>query len=375
MGDRVKYPGIIFGIAFATLLMAQQIAIFVGIMERTASQISDIRDAEIWVMDANTRYVDEAPALPDSDLWRVRSVPGVAWAVKLYKGQVQARLDNGQYRTCNLLGIDDNSLVGAPRQMILGQVEDLKLPDAVIVDAAGYDYIWPGQPLQLGGAFEMNDRRAVVVGICKVAPPYYSLPVLFTRYSQAERFVPHDRNLMTFILAKPESALPVEEVCRRIDEQTRLEHRRLAALTQDQFRRQTIRYFLSHTGIAVNFGITIALGFIVGAAIAGQTFYLFTVENLKQFGALKAMGACNGHLLCMISLQALVVGGIGYGVGCGLTAGFFEATQHSHHLAGLCLGPEIMLGVGVAVLLIVLLASVLSARRVLLLEPAEVFRG
>src|SRR4051794_24191552 len=93
MGDRTKYFGIVFGIAFATLLMAQQISIFVGIMSRTASQIKDVRDADIWVMDAKTRFVDEVPALPETDLQRVRGVAGVEWAVRLFKGQVSARLE------------------------------------------------------------------------------------------------------------------------------------------------------------------------------------------------------------------------------------------------------------------------------------------
>jgi putative ABC transport system permease protein len=375
MGDRTKYFGIIFGIAFATLLMAQQISIFAGIMGRTASQIKDVRDADIWVMDANTRFIDEAPALPETDLQRVRGVPGVAWAVKMFKGQVNARLETGQYRSVILFGLDDNSLVGAPQNMVLGNVEDLRRPDAVIVDESGYQYMWPGEPLALGKTIEMNDRRAVLVGICKVSPPFTTLPVMYTRYSQAEWFVPHNRNLMSYILAKPQPDVPAEEVCRRIEEQTHEHNRQLVALTQDQFFWKTIRYFLSSTGIPVNFGITIALGFIVGVAIAGQTFYLFTVENLRQFGSLKAMGVNNLRILTMIILQAIVVGLIGYGIGMGLTAAFFEGTSHVTHLAGLGMYPEIMLGVGAAVLFIVLLASVVSARRVLTLEPAVVFRG
>jgi putative ABC transport system permease protein len=375
MGDRTKYFGIIFGIAFATLLMAQQISIFAGIMGRTASQIKDVRDADIWVMDANTRFIDEVPALPETDLQRVRGVPGVAWAVKMYKGQVSARLATGQFRSIILFGLDDNSLVGAPRDLILGNVEDLRRPDAVIVDKAGYQYMWPGEPFELGKTIEMNDRRGVLVGICKVSPPFTTLPVMYTRYSQAEWFVPHNRNLMSFILAKPQPDVPAEEVCRRIEVQTHENNRQLVALTQQQFFWKTIKYFLSSTGIPVNFGITIALGFVVGIAIAGQTFYLFTVENLRQFGALKAMGVCNGRIMGMIFLQAIVVGLIGYGIGMGLTAAFFEGTSHITHLAGLGMYPEIMLGVGAGVLFIVMLASVVSARRVLLLEPAVVFRG
>jgi putative ABC transport system permease protein len=374
-GDRTKYLGIIFGIAFATLLMAQQISIFAGIMGRTASQIKDVRDADIWVMDKNTRFVDEVPPLPETDLQRIRGVEGVAWAVHMYKGQVNCRLENGQFRNVVLFGLDDNSLVGAPQEMIMGNVEDLRRPDALIVDKAGFEYMWPDQPFELGKTIEMNDRRAVLVGICKASSPFFSLPVMYTRYSQAEWFVPHDRNLMSFILVKPEPDVPPEEVCRRIMERTKDEHRELVALTQEQFFWVTIKYFLGSTGIPINFGITIGLGFIVGVAIAGQTFYLFTVENLRQFGALKAMGVSNSRILGMIFLQAMVVGAVGYGIGAGLTAAFFEGTSRVTALAGLGMFPAVMIGVGAAVLFIVLLASVVSSRRVLLLEPAVVFRG
>jgi putative ABC transport system permease protein len=132
---------------------------------------------------------------------------------------------------------------------------------------------------------------------------------------------------------------------------------------------------MSSTGIPVNFGITIALGFIIGVAIAGQTFYLFTIENLKQFGALKAMGLSNIRIVGMILLQALVVGLIGYGIGVGITAIFFESTSHITALAGLHMFWWVMAGTGGAVLVIVVLASLLSIRRVLVLEPAVVFRG
>jgi putative ABC transport system permease protein len=369
-GDRAKYLGIIFGIAFATLLMAQQVSIFIGIMKRTGNQILDVRDAAIWVMDNKTRYIDEVPALPDVDLQRVRGVSGVAWAVKLYKGQVRARLPDGAFRNIVLLGLDDTSLVGAPVEMLAGKLSDLRQNDAVIVDKAGHEYLWPGEPFKLGRTLEINDRRAVLVGVCKASSPFFSMPIMYTRYSVAGGFVARERNFMSFVLAHPEPGRTAEEVCQSIREQTQLQ-----ALTREQFFWKTIRYFLGSTGIPVNFGITICLGFIVGVAIAGQTFYLFTLENLKQFGALKAMGLTNTRILSMIFLQALLVGAIGYGIGIGLTAGFFETTGNITHLAGLGLRWEVALGTAVAVLVIVMLAALVSARRVLVLEPAVVFRG
>ena len=146
MGDRAKYLGLIFGVSFATLLMTQQVSIFMGIMTRTANQILDVRDAEIWVMDNKVRFIDEVPALPDTDLVRVRGVQGVEWAVRMYKGQVRARLADGNFRNVVLFGLDDESLVGAPQTMLLGNLADIRNPDAVIVDKAGYEYMWPGQP-------------------------------------------------------------------------------------------------------------------------------------------------------------------------------------------------------------------------------------
>jgi putative ABC transport system permease protein len=261
--------------------------------------------------------------------------------------------------------------------MLAGRLDDLNQPDAVIVDKAGYEYMWPEdkelvatQGYQLGKVFEMNDRRAVLVGVCKASAPFTTLPVLYTRYSQAAGYVPRERNLMTFVLARPEAGQDVQQVCNRIQEQTGR-----MALTRQQFFWKTIFYFLGSTGIPVNFGITIALGFIVGVAIAGQTFYLFTVENLKQFGCLKAMGLSNLRIVGMILLQAIVVGAIGYSLGIGLTAIFFESTRHMTHLAGLYLYGEVMVGTAASVLFIVILASLISIRRVLVLEPAVVFRG
>jgi putative ABC transport system permease protein len=175
---------------------------------------------------------------------------------------------------------------------------------------------------------------------------------------------------MNYILVKANDGVDHSELCRRIEARTGR-----MALTGRQFFWKTVAYFLSSTGIPVNFGITIALGFIVGAAVTGQTLYLFIVESLKQFGALKAMGIPNGGILRMIVLQALLVGSIGYGLGAGLTAIFFITTGNITHLAGLHMTWVALLGTGAAVLVIVVATSIISARRVLTLEPAVVFRG
>jgi putative ABC transport system permease protein len=168
---------------------------------------------------------------------------------------------------------------------------------------------------------------------------------------------------MNFILVKSKDGIDRAELCRRIEDRTGR-----MALTQSQFFWKTVKYFLGSTGIPVNFGITIALGFIVGAAVTGQTLYLFIVESSKQLGALKAMGDPNAGILRMILLQAVLVGCIGYGLGVGLTAIFFITTGNITHLAGLHMTWAALLGTGAAVIVIIIATSVISARRVLTLR-------
>jgi putative ABC transport system permease protein len=210
----------------------------------------------------------------------------------------------------------------------------------------------------------------VVVGICKTSAPYQTLPVAYARYSEVRRVVPAERNHMSFVLVKAQSGVALHDLCQRI--QTRTE---LLALTKEEFCWKTIRYYVGMTAVPINFAITVLLGFVVGVAVAGQTFYLFTLEHLKQFGALKAMGVSNPRLVGMILLQALVVGTLGYGLGMGLTALFFEWTKHMPQLQGLFLPWQVLAATGVAVLLIAGLSSLACIRRVLVVEPAIVFRG
>lgn len=369
-GDKAKYAATIFGVAFGTLLISQQTSIFVGLMRRTASQILDVREASIWVMDPQVENSDEIRPISDNVLHRVRGVPGVEWAVPLYKGNVRIKVADGKFRQGILMGLDDASLVGAPSRMIEGTLEDLKKPDGIVIDKEGYALLFPGEPQQLGRELEMNDRRAVIVGICKVSSPFQTFPVMFARYGQAMKWVPPERNRLSFILAEPANGVSAESVARSIGAATGL-----SAWTRIEFAWKTVEYYMKNTGIPVNFGITIGLGFIVGTAIAGQTFYLFTLENLRQFGSLKAMGLSNLRLIGMILLQAGVVGAVGYGLGIGMTALFFEATRDVPNLVGFFLPWQVAAMSAATVLVISVLASLLSIRKVLVLEPAVVFRS
>lgn len=370
MGDRAKFLSLIFSVAFATFLISQQMSIFCGLMERTRGQILDVGDVDLWVMDAGTRYFDEVYALSDNDLYRVRSVPGVAWAVPYFRATTNARAATGAFRTVTVNGLDDASLVGAPHSMIMGSVEALRGPDAVIVDRAGFSFLFPGQPLRLGDVLEMNDHRVRIVGICIPSAPFVSSALLWTRYSEALGYVGRQRRQMTFVVAKAQPGVALPELARRIHDQVGVK-----AMTAHDLGWMTIWYYIANTGIPVNFVITVIVALIVGTVISGQTFYIFTLENLKQFGALKAIGTTNRRIVTMILLQAGIVGFVGFSFGSGLTAAFFTAVQSSEGLRGIVLKWQVLLGTAVVVSGIILAASLLSVQKLIKLEPAEVFRG
>ncbi len=222
MGDRGKYLGIVLGLTFASLIMTQQPAIFVGLMARSFSFISDVGQPDIWVMDPKVQFVDDVKPLQDTQLYRVRGVEGVDWAMPLYKGMIKARLYDGTFQTCNVIGLDDTTLIGGPPVMVKGKLEDLRRSDGVIVDIDGArDKLakkpaTPGGkpvPLDIGDTLELNDRRAVVVGIAKNTRTFQSQPVVYTTYSRAMLYAPRERKLLSFVLVK---AKPGEDVARLV---------------------------------------------------------------------------------------------------------------------------------------------------------------
>jgi putative ABC transport system permease protein len=375
VGDRAKYLGIIMGITFASLLITQQLAIFLGLMTRTYGAVTDLALPDIWVMDPKVQFIDDIKPLQDTELYRVRGVDGVEWAVPLYKGLIKARLDNGNFQTCNVMGLDDATLIGGPPTMIEGKLADLRRADGVIVDDVGarekLAKIGPdgkAVPLKIGDTLELNDHRAVVAGICRVSRTFQSQPVVYTTYTRATTFAPRERKLLSFVLVKAKPGQDVQELCRRIEHVTGME-----AQTGSEFKKTTYMYFMKYTGIPINFGIAVALGFLVGTAIAGQTFYNFTLDNLRHFGALKAMGAGNGMLLRMIILQALIVGLIGYGLGVGLAAMFGWMLRDSE--LAFMLPWQLLVVTGVAVTVICIFSSLISMWKVVKLEPAIVFKS
>lgn len=372
--DKAKYFGMILSISFSTLIITQQAAIFIGLMLRTISTIEDINQPDIWVMDANVQMIDDIKPLRETDLFRIRSIQGVAWAMPLFRGQLRARLSSGKFQTCTLVGVDDATLIGAPYKMVSGCVEALRYPDAVIVDQVGsLDKLaiecadGVKVPLNVGSVMELNDRRAYVVGICDIKRPFFSQPVIYTTYSRALQYAPYERKLLSFILVKSDKGISPKQLCDRIKCITPF-----AAYTNKEFEWITIWYYLKNTGIPINFGLAVLLGILIGAVIAGQIFYNFITDNLKYLALLSVIGASDGLLARITILQALWVALLGWGIGSGFAAFLGYATRNtelSFHLPW-----QLFIGCGLIIFFICAASALMNIRRIFNIDLAMVFK-
>ena len=370
-GSTGRFIAIVMGVTFAALLIAQQASIFCGLMRQTSNQVRDITDAPIWVMDPSVQFIDDAKPMSTSMLQRVRGVTGVSWAVPLAKGIVRAKLSDGRYQQALLLGLDDASYVGGPGpdRIVAGSLDLLGQPDAVFIDVRGAKQIWPDVANPIGLEIEMNDRRAKIVGLFTAAQTFQTFPVVLTRFTRAMKYQPPERKTITFILAGNADGTTPEQACKAITSATGLQ-----AQTKDQFIWTTMMYYATRTGIPINFGITVILGFTVGLAISGQTFYLFTVENLRYYATFKAIGATDGQVAGMVIRQAIVVGLLGLALGLGLASAFGVFANSTAKLA-FFMPWQVVAITCVAVMVMIVLASLLSLRKLFTLDPADLFRG
>lgn len=377
IGDRLKYFALVAGLAFAGLLVTQQSSIFTGYASRMGVWIRETAQNDLWVMDPQVQYSDDIKPITDTMLYRVRGVEGVQWAVPMYKGFLPARLPDGAVTTVRVVGLDDSTLMGGPARMLEGTLADLRQDRAMIVhvrqaaDGLSLKTGMPGEgprALRVGDEVSINDNSLRVTGVFDASDEFFWDPIVYTTYSRALSIAPRTRKLSTFVLVKTAPGADVKEVARKIEVSTGMR-----AMTPRQFDRLTMWFLLTRTGILINFGITVALGVVIGVLASAQTFFSFVVENTRYFATIKAMGGSDWTIARMILLQVVVVGGVGYGIGLGLAA----ITGELFEGGGLAFRMPWQIPVlgALSVLGCCMFAGMISAYRVFRLQPAAVFKA
>lgn len=366
VNDRAKFSALLVGITFAVFLMIQMTSLFAGILNRSSSTVLNI-GAKVWVMDPAVNTVANSIGMPDYILDAVRSINGVKYAVPLYSGGALVKLRSGTYQSVTVIGLDDTSLFGRP-EMIAGKIEDIYAENAfIVVKDAEFPKL---ENPRVGSDFELNDHRGVIVGIASVTTSgLFGIPTLYTTYERAIQYIPSTRYTISYILVEPQSAQDIP----RIEQQVRALG--YLALTKDEFIQRISDFYKYQTGLGTNILLMTVISFIVGLSISGQTFYTFILENLERFGALKAIGAKGHELISMILFQASFTALTGYGLGVGLctlliTIAKLRIPDYAAMITFTNLGLAFVM-----VLIIAAISSYIGVRKVLHIEPFDIFRG
>jgi len=366
VNDKAKFMALLVGITFAVFLMIFVTSLFSGALNHASATIINI-GASLWVMDPTVATVSNSVGMPDYVLDAVRSMQGVKFAVPLYSGGALVKLSDGTYQSVTVVGLDDTSLFGRPA-LLEGRIEDIYAENGFI---AVRDAEFPKlENPHIGSELEINDHRGVIVGIAKVTTSgLYGIPTLYTTYERAVQYIPNPRYTISYVLVEPKSASDIPRIKQQVEALGYL------ARTKQEFMQRTADFFIYETGGGTNILIMTAISFIVGLSISGQTFYAFILENLERFGALKAIGTRSRDLVGMILFQATFTAFTGYGLGVGLCALLiWLARLRLPIYAAMVTYGNLALAFGMVVV-IAAVSSYVGVRRVLRIEPFDVFRG
>ena len=366
VNDKAKFSALLIGITFAVFLMMFVTSMFSGVLMHASSTILNI-GAPLWVMDPAVETASNSVGMPDYVLDAVRSMQGVKYAVPLYSGGALVKLRDGTYQSVTVIGLDDTSLYGRP-ELTAGKIQDIYAENGfIVVHDAEFSKL---ENPHLGSEFELNDYRGVIVGIAKVATSgLYGLPTLYTTYERAIQYIPNPRYTISYVLVEPKSASDIARIKKQVEA---LGYR---ARTKEEFMQRTADFFVYRTGGGTNMLIMMLISFIVGLSLSGQTFYTFILENLERFGALKAIGEKSRDLVAMILFQATFTTFTGFGLGigmCVLSVALAKARLPSY--AAMITFSNLALSFGMVVV-IAAVSSYVAIRRVLKIEPFDIFRG
>lgn len=366
VNDRGKFAALLVGITFAVFLMIMMTSMFTGILHKSTATVVNV-GAKMWVMDRAVNNVVSSIPMPDYILDAIRSMDGVEYAVPFYSGAALVKLRNGTYQSVSVLGLDDTSLLGMP-EMIKGKREDIFADNAFIV-VKDSKFAKLGRP-DLGTDFEINDNRGVIVGIAKVATSgLFGIPTLYTTYSRAIQYIPNSRFTISYVLLEPKSPQDVAQIKKNV---AALGYQ---ALTKDEFIEKIANFYKYQTGLGTNVMLMTIISFIVGLSISGQTFYTFILENLEKLGALKAIGAKGSQLIYMIFFQATFTSLAGYGLGIGLASLMIALAKLRLPSYAAEVSYVNLALAFVMVLIIAAISSYIGIRKVIKIEPFDIFRG
>ena len=363
MHDRMKLAGALLGVVFATFLGAQQLGIFLGLVQKN-TLLADGVQADVWIAARDTRQAEASTTLPERTLYLARTTPGVEWADPLLFANASIVTVGGRSEGVRIVGFDAATGHGGPWNITAGDAASLRIPGSVFLDTIDRGR---NGGVDIGSVREINGKAATVVGFTSGLQPF-GPTYAFTDYEQALRWFGRTDRDPHFVIVGLEPNADVAAVVAGL--QAALPD--TDVMTGDEYHSRIVKYLLTETQIGVSFGTSTVFGMLVGFVIVGLTMFSGVVDNLREFGMLKAIGATNLDLAVILLFQATGYALAGSGLGL-LLAGGLAAGIRSPELS-LILPPWLIFGAPAVMLVVCIAASVLALLRLRGLEPAMVFR-
>lgn len=363
--DKVRLAVTLTGIVFAVVLIVVELGLFVGFTE-TTSNLIDNSGADLWVTSKHVPYVEQGVPFSERKLYQVRAVPGVGMAEKLISRWVTWKNPDGRQESVQIIGMNVDEPLARPWNLVQGTAQDLKRPDAIIMDEIYKQKLGVDHAEQV---FEINGKRARVVGFTRGIRAFTTSPYVFTTFKRAQEYanIPDDQTI--YILVKLAPGANLEQV--RHDILARV--RDVDVVTNQQFSHMTQFYWMFTTGAGVAVLLAALLGLVVGFVVVAQTIYATTMDHLREFGTLKAMGAPNSYVYKVIIKQAAISAVIGYFLGMIVSVFVVHASQKGG--AAILMPPPMAVGMFFLTLFMCIGAALVSINKVTRLDPAMVFKG
>lgn len=362
--DRVRLAVTLTGVVFAVVLIVVQLGLFEG-FSHTTTALVDHSHADLWIVSKNVPYIEQGVPFSERKLYTVRATRGVAEAEKYIVRFSQWKRADGQEEAVQVVGVNPESSLGTPWNVVGGRIEDLKVDNSVFVDRIYFEKLGVKQ---LGDEVEIRGHRARVVGLTQGIRTFTTSPYVFTNYRNALDYALIDDNQTMFILVKAQAGVNLPDLQKRL--QAALTD--VDVLTRQQFSSMTRHYWLYTTGAGMAVLMAAALGLLVGVVVVAQTIYSTTIDHLREFGTLKAMGATNGYIYRVIMKQAAIAAVLGYALGIALSI----FIVHESRKGGANIELPWQLGVGMfgVTLFMCVIAAFVSINKVTKLDPALVFK-
>ena len=364
--DKVRFGITTLGVAFAVTLVLVQIGLFVGLLDNSTITIRKL-DADLWVTSKNSPNLDFVHQFPESNVYRVRSIPGVERADNLILSFMQVALPTGAEETTIVYAMKDFEPWGVPWRVQGGNLDDLRRGNFVMFDESAEKRFGP---FAVGDYREVNGKRLRIVGVTSEAKSFTTTPLSFMAYEKAQELAPDLLSgKASYIVVKLAAGTDREQVRREIAK--RLPHNDV--YTSAEWAARSRDYWIENTGLGFNAFLTVFLGCLVGVVVVAQTLYASTMEHIKEFGTVKAIGGSNLDIYRMLAKQASIAAGFGFVLGY-LPAQLLKPVIAQADLK-LIIEPGFTVAVALGTLALCLFSSLIAFRKVAGIDPALVFRS